>query len=254
MTAKTTSHLLTTARPVFPRPVLGVQRRGHGGSPELRARRGRTRGRRPSSRAPGGRVARHGGRGWAAPNVPLRGVGSKYAPPRPVLQPRPRTGLEPPPAASRRVRSRVAAAADGHRPVVHLQTDGATVLRLQAAVAARGPGWRLPLMRRSHQAAEHRHPGPGHRRRPPSRPARPARHHRDGAAPPPRHGHAGVSPTSRAAAPCLTSPLRRGLTSSRRAPQLCLGYCFVPGSTMCQVGEDYAEPPPRESLPAPRLG
>jgi hypothetical protein len=75
-------------------------------------------------------------------------------------------GPDPPPAGSRRALSRVAAAADGHWPMVHLQADGTAELRLQAAVAARGPSRRLPLLRRGHQAAEHRHP----RGRPPPPP------------------------------------------------------------------------------------
>lgn len=119
-----------------------------------------------------------------------RRVGAWPAPPCPRAAARHDPGRDPPPAGSRRARSRVAAAADGHRPIVHLQADGTAELRLQAAVAARGPSWRLPLLCRGHQAAEHRHPRPGRRRRPLSRPGG-RRHCRDGAvltsplAPPP---------------------------------------------------------------------
>lgn len=97
-------------------------------------------------RAPGSGAA-PGGRGPQAPS----GASADPSPQRRAN-----------PAASRRpAHSRVAAAADGHRPVVHLQADRAAVLRLQAAVAARRPARRLPLLSRSHQAAEHRHPGAG---------------------------------------------------------------------------------------------
>lgn len=87
----------------------------------------------------------------------------------------------PDPAASRRpAHSRVAAAADGHGPVVDFQADGAAVLRLQGAVAASGPARRLSLLSRAHQAAEHRHPGarPAAAAASAPVPARPARHGR----------------------------------------------------------------------------
>lgn len=116
-------------------------------------------------------------------------------------------GPDPPPAGSRRARSRVAAAADGHRPIVHLQADGTAELCFQAAVAARGPGWRLPLLCRGHQAAEHRHP-PARPPPPPpplspiqaGRPASLPRRRRTGVtarpAPVLRHDCVGCAPTS----------------------------------------------------------
>lgn len=162
--AKATRRLFTTARPIS-------------ASPDPRARRSGRVHRPRSSRRP---LATRGA-GAGAGRACGRRVGAGTASPRPRSAASHDPGPDPPPAGSRRARSRVAAAADGHWPMVHLQADGTAELRLQAAVAARGPSRRLPLLRRGHQAAEHRHPRAGHRRRPLSRPAD-RRHCRDGAA------------------------------------------------------------------------
>lgn len=136
--------------------------------------------------AAGGRWQRRGRGGCRASLGPGagcargRGVGTGPAVPCPRSAAGHDPGPDPPPAGSRRALSRVAAAADGHWPMVHLQADGTAELRLQAAVTTRGPSRRLPLLRRGHQAAEHRHPRPGRRRRPLSRPGG-GRHRRDGA-------------------------------------------------------------------------
>lgn len=121
------------------------------------------------------------GRGGCRARARPAGIGAGTVSPRPRSAASHDSDPDPPPAGSRRALSRVAAAADGHWPMVHLQADGTAELRLQAAVAARGPSRRLPLLRRGHQAAEHRHPRAGRRRRPLSRPAD-RRHCRDGAA------------------------------------------------------------------------
>lgn len=128
-----------------------------------------------------------------APARALRGPGSGAAAaglgPLPGRARIPFPQRRPGPAASRRpAHSRVAAAADGHRPVVHLQADRAAVLRLQAAVTARRPARRLPLLSRGHQAAEHRHPGAG--------PAAAAALFRPGRASSQLHGRDGAALTS----------------------------------------------------------
>lgn len=147
----------------------------------------------------------------------------------------------PLPAGSRRARSRVTAAADGHRPVVHLQADGTAELRLQAAVTARGTSRRLPLLRRSHQTAEHRHPRPGRRRRPLSRPGG-RRHRRDGAAL--------ASPLGPPVLRHDSGRFAGDVISARRLS----GTVVQTSPSMCQAGEDYAEPAQRDPPPVPRPG
>lgn len=176
----------------------------------------------------------------------------------------------PGPAASRRpAHSRVAAAADGHRPVVHLQADRAAVLRLQAAVTARRPARRLPLLSRSHQAAEHRHPGarPAAAAAPvPARPgqlgaSRPRRRRADVIRAAPRPG-----PLVKTAAPrcwrlqraLRPQPAERSpdgvpVTSSGRVSSPPPLTTVGPSAAMCQVGEDYGDPAP-EGPPPPRPG
>lgn len=94
--------------------------------------------------------------------------------------------------------------------MVHFQADGAAVLSLQAAVAARGPARRLPLLSRGHQAAEHRHPGARPAAAAAPVPARPARHGPDGAA---------LMSSERTPPPAYTSRSRRRRTDVlRRVP------------------------------------
>lgn len=175
-------------------------------------------------------------------------VGAGPASPSPRAAARHDPGPDPPPAGSRRARSRVAAAADGHWPIVHLQADGTAELCLQAAVAARGPGWRLPLLCRGHQAAEHRHP-----------PARPP-------PPPPQP----PLPPIQAGRPASLPRRRRTGVTARPAPVFASRLCLLcanvilarrlfttadqPTISMCQAGEDYAVSAQREPLPVPRPG
>lgn len=169
--AKATSRLFITARPIS-------------ASPDPRARRSSRVHRPRNSRRP---LATRGA-GAGAGRACGRWVGAGTASPTSPFgrQPRPRPG-PPSRGLPARARSRVAAAADGHWPMVHLQADGTAELSLQTAVTARGPSRWLPLLRGGHQAAEHRHARAGrrhrrrHRRRPLSRPAD-WRHCRDGAA------------------------------------------------------------------------
>lgn len=139
----------------------------------------------------------HATRGPARPVRGCTGTAAGLATP-------PAAGHGPLPAAPGRARSRVAAAADGHGPVIDLQADGAGVLRLQAAVAARRPGRWLPLLSRGHQAAEHRHPG--------ARPA-PTASRCPGLARPARHGRYCAALTSSEGA----APSRASRPSLRRA-------------------------------------
>lgn len=177
-----------------------------------------------------------------------RRVGAGLTSPSPRAAARHDPGPDSPPAGSRRARSRVAAAADGHWPIVHLQADGTAELRLQAAVAARGPSWRLPLLCRGHQAAEHRHP-----------PARPPP-----LSPPP------PLPPIQAGRPASLPRRRRTGVTARSAPvfasrlcQLCANVILArrlsttadqPIISMCQAGEDYAVSAQREPPPVPRPG
>lgn len=169
-------------------------------------------------------------------------VGAGPASPSPRAAARHDPGPDPPPAGSRRARSRVAAAADGHRPIVHLQADGTAELCLQAAVAARGPGWRLPLLCRGHQAAEHRHPPARPPPLPPIQAGRPASL--------PRRRRTGVTArpasvfASRLCRLCANVILARRLFTTADQPTI----------SMCQAGEDYEVSAQREPLPVPRPG
>lgn len=167
--AKATSRLFITARPISASPDPRARRSGRVHGPRNSRRPLATRG---AGAGAGRACGRWVGAGTASPTSPFG------------RQSRPRPG-PPSRGLPARARSRVAAAADGHWPMVHLQADRTAELSLQAAVTARGPSRWLPLLRGGHQAAEHRHAGAGRRRRRRRRPlSRPAdwRHCRDGAA------------------------------------------------------------------------